>query len=226
MESEGEILFVDKPVGITSFDVIRRLRRKLGMRKMGHAGTLDPRASGLMIIGIGKGTKRLNDYIKLDKEYIADILIGEQRDTSDLEGVVVTERAVTKEGLDDLSMERIVAELNDMVGELALPVSLYSAVKKDGVPLYKRARRAAAGQGTAPEAPVRAMRVYETELYERTYDRITKRLILQIRFSVGSGTYIRSLAENLGSRLGYPATLAALRRTRIGVHTLASAMRL
>lgn len=226
MEHEGEILFVDKPVGITSFDVIRRLRRKLEIKKMGHAGTLDPRASGLMIIGVRKGTKRLSDYIKLDKEYVADILVGERRDTGDLEGVVIESKDVSPQDADRLSKTRVIAELEDMEGELTLPVSVYSAIKKDGVPLYKRARRAEAGRGEMPENPMRTMRVYEAELLERTYDEDEKRLIFRVRFYVGSGTYIRSLAEELGKRLGYPATLAALRRTRIGENTLDDAIQI
>ena len=135
METPEHILLVDKPKGITSFDVIRRLRRELGIKKMGHAGTLDPLASGLMILGVGEGTKKLTEFIKLDKEYIAEIRVGEKRSTGDLEGVVL--ESVKVEALDT---ELVKEELQGMGGVLTLPVSAYSAIKKDGVPMYKRAR--------------------------------------------------------------------------------------
>lgn len=211
-EPVPEILLVDKPVGISSFDVIRQLRKTLGVRKIGHAGTLDPLASGLMIIGIGQGTKKLTEYIKLDKEYVADILVGEQRLTGDLEGEIVEEKPYA----DDLGSDVVRQELAAMITTLTLPVSAYSAIKKDGVPMYKRARRAAAvGERLKEEElPLRAMQVYEAELLESVSK--DERLHLKVRFKVGSGTYIRSLAEELGRRLGYPATLEGLRRTKIG----------
>ncbi len=98
MNPGADILLVDKPKGITSFDVIRRLRRQLSIKKMGHAGTLDPLATGLMIIGVGSGTKKLTELVKLDKEYVADVLIGEQRTTGDMEGEVVAEKVVEEAG--------------------------------------------------------------------------------------------------------------------------------
>ena len=217
-----EILLVDKPVGISSFDVIRRLRRVYGVRKMGHAGTLDPLASGLMIVGVGAGTKRLTEYIKLDKEYVAEILLGEQRSTGDLEGEIIAEKPYA----DDLRSEVVTRELSAMITTLTLPVSAYSAIKKDGVPMYKRARKAAASGGTLKkeELPVRAMEVYEAELLETIAK--NERLHLKVRFKVGSGTYIRSLGEELGRRLGYPATLEGLRRTKVGEWNVTEAMSL
>lgn len=227
----SDIILVDKPSGITSFDVIRRLRRKLNIKKMGHAGTLDPLASGLMIIGIGAGTKKLVDYLKLDKEYVAEILIGKRTTTGDREGEVVEEKAIEAgEAAEIFSPEKISAALGDMIGSLTLPVSAYSAIKKNGVPFYKKARAAERSGQTIPETelPVREMKVYEAELLDITLqpgdhsdldiiDDIKKCApIIQARFKVGSGTYIRSLAEELGRRLGYPASLASLRRTRIG----------
>ena len=210
MEQVPEIILVDKPKGITSFDVIRRLRRELGIKKMGHAGTLDPLASGLMIIGIEKGTKKLNEHIKLDKEYIAENRLGERRSTGDLEGVVLEEKEVGV--LDQVVVKKI---LDEMVGTLTLPVSAYSAIKKDGVPMYKRARKAEKKGEVVEDVPLRDMCVYEAELLPNIeYE--NKRAILTVRFKVGSGTYIRSLGEELGRRLGYPATLQNLRRTKVG----------
>lgn len=222
MELQDGILLIDKPSGMTSFDVIRNLRRAYsdthdGARapKMGHAGTLDPLATGLMVLGIGKGTKELANLVKLDKEYIAEILLGESRSTGDMEGEVVAEREVAKM----FSEEQIIAVLESMLGTLILPVSAYSAIKVDGKPMYKRAREAAARGEVVEEVPIREMQVFEAELINTSPIIINdnKRQVVQVRFSVGSGTYIRSLAEEFGKRIGdYPATLYSLRRTKVG----------
>jgi tRNA pseudouridine55 synthase len=216
----SQILLIDKPVGITSFDVIRRLRRKLNIKKMGHAGTLDPLASGLMIIGVNEGTKKLQEYLKRDKEYETEVLIGRRTATGDMEGEVVEEKAVDAEAAVEIfSAEKISTALASMVGTLTLPVSAYSAIKKDGVPFYKKARQLERlGQSVpASELPVRDMKVFKAELVSTTiYDSANKRVIVPVRFKVGSGTYIRSLGEELGRRLDYPATLKSLRRTKIG----------
>lgn len=225
MNHVDDILLIDKPTGITSFDVIRRLRNKLGIKKMGHAGTLDPRATGLMIIGVGQGTKRLHEYIKLPKTYEATIRLGERRTTGDLEGEVIETAEVG-----EVDEEVVRTTLEDMVGVLTLPVSAYSAIKKDGVPMYKRARAAAKEGREVDDVPIREMEVQRVTLNNirnSTVNRTnsssggesdeTHRIVeIDVVFDVGSGTYIRSLAEELGRRLGYPATLASLRRTRIG----------
>lgn len=216
MEEEPDILLIDKPKGMTSFDVIRRLRRQLGIKKMGHAGTLDPLATGLMIIGIGKGTKKLNEYLKLPKEYIAEVLMGERRSTGDMEGVILEETVVSV-----LDIEQVREELSNMIGIFTLPVSAYSAIKKDGVPMYKRARKAEKEGTQITDLPMREMEVMDTELLGLMCT--DNRCVLTVRFYVGSGTYIRSLAEELGRRLGYPATLKNLRRTKIGDFTIKKA---
>lgn len=212
-----EIVLIDKPKGITSFDVIRRVRKLINIKKIGHAGTLDPLATGLMILGVGPGTKQLTQLIKLDKEYIAEVLIGERRSTGDMEGEVV--ESVESVALDPAQVLVAVASL---VGTVTLPVSAYSAIKKDGVPMYKRARAAEKTGDTVTDVPVRDMVVYsatvgniEVIFTDNTLTTIS-RLLVTVTFSVGSGTYIRSLAEELGRRLGYPATLANLRRTKVG----------
>lgn len=207
----GEIILIDKPKGITSFDVIRRLRKELNIRKMGHGGTLDPLATGLMIIGIESGTKKLSEYIKLPKEYVAEIRVGEKRSTGDLEGEILEEVEV---GVDDIQEGAILHFLRTMLGTLYLPVSAYSAIKKDGVPMYKRARKAEETGEEVTDLPMRTMQVFEAELLKTEY--VEDRCVLTVRFFVGSGTYVRSLAEELGNRLGYPATLQNLRRTKVG----------
>lgn len=213
----ANMMLVDKPAGITSFDVIRRLRPKLGVRKMGHAGTLDPAATGLMIIGIGEGTKQLQEYLKLDKEYVAEILIGIRTDSGDLEGVTLEERAI-EAAAETFSKEKVSAALGSLVGTLTLPVSAYSAIKQNGVPFYKKARAASRRGQIIPAAdlPIREMIVHSAKLLDILYDSKTRTVVIKARFNVGSGTYIRSLGEELGRRLGYPATLKSLRRTKIG----------
>jgi tRNA pseudouridine55 synthase len=214
-----ELLLIDKPAGITSFDVIRRLRRNYSNAhdgekapKLGHAGTLDPLATGLMIIGVGPGTKRLTDLTKLNKEYLAEIRIGERRSTGDMEGEVLEEKTVS-ETLEVLE-SKISSALEDMTGELELPVSAYSAIKVDGVPMYKRARKAEKEGGLVTQVPMRTMKVFAAELF--TVKNGDQKPYATVRFFVGSGTYIRSLAEELGRRIGYPATLQNLRRTKVG----------
>ncbi len=217
IDSIKNMLLIDKPKGITSFDVIRRLRRKmfkdgLGEKKqkikIGHAGTLDPLASGLMIIGVGSGTKKLNEYIKLPKTYIAEVLIGEKRSTGDMEGEVIESKKV--EHLDEAE---VLNALKEMVGVLRLPVPIYSAVKAGGKRLYKEARK-----GRKVIIPLRDMEIKNAQLLRMEKDE--GKYVLEVRFDVESGTYIRSLSEELGRRLGYPATTKELRRTQIGDFTI------
>lgn len=214
---DSELLLIDKPLGITSFDVIRRLRRILNIKKMGHAGTLDPLATGLMIIGVGAGTKKLTGLVKLDKEYIAEVRIGESRSTGDLEGEVLEEKIVK-----GLTLEMVETVLATMVGTLTLPVSAYSAIKIDGLEMYKRARRAEKSGEVVTEVPIREMRVDAAELLQ--FKISGNQAVATVRFSVGSGTYIRSLAEELGRLLEYPATLQALRRTKVGEFSIEDAL--
>ena len=214
MKELPPIILIDKPSGMTSFDVIRTLRKKTGIRKFGHAGTLDPLATGLMILGVQEGTKQLTNFIKLDKEYIAEIRLGESHTTDDLEGEITEEVEVATTFTDD-TINKIVTTL---IGTVTLPVSAYSAIKKDGVPLYKKARKAAE-QGTVfTDVPMRDMVVYEAELLSHAPLVIDgkKRYVVTVRFAVASGVYIRSLGREFGKRMRYPATLQSLRRTKVG----------
>ena len=204
-EIPPSIILIDKPLGITSFDVIRELRKELKVKKIGHAGTLDPLASGLMIVGVEAGTKLLHEYQMLPKIYEALICVGERTTTSDKEGEVIESCVV-----DALDAKIVEKELQGMQGVLRLPVSIYSAIKKGGEEFYKKARR-----GEHPVPPVRDMEVFEANLRELCEKR-DERMYLKVTFSVGSGTYIRSLAEELGRRLGYPARLENLRRVQVG----------
>lgn len=203
-ELNRDIILIEKPKGITSFDCIRKLRSKTGIKKMGHAGTLDPNATGLMIIGINEGTKKLDDYLKLDKTYIVDILLGEKRDTGDAEGKLIEGVKVP-----EITQKKIQKALKSLEGELELHVPAYSAIKVKGRKLYEKAR---AGEDFA--RPIRKMKVYNIELLntERKGDKI----LVQTKMKVASGTYVRSIAEKFGEFLGYPACITDLRRTRVG----------
>ena len=209
-----EILLIDKPRGITSFDVIRALRKQLGVDRtskewrMGHAGTLDPNATGLMIIGIAGGTKKLNEYLKLPKTYEAEILLGVRTDTGDVDGSVLKEIDVS--GVSD---EFIREAVRSIEGRQTFRVPMYSAIKVKGKPLYAYAR-----EGKKDMAPEKEMRVDRAEIQRIVRDE--GKIIISAVFDVGSGTYIRTLAEKMGEYLGLPATLQNLRRTRIGTFTL------
>lgn len=215
MNTVPELLLIDKPAGITSMDVIRKLRKNLNIRKIGHAGTLDPLATGLMLVGVGPGTKKLTELVKLDKEYVAEVRIGESRTTGDMEGEVIASKDASA-----LTEAEVEAELRTMLGIQCLPVSAYSAIKKDGIPMYKRARKAEKTGETVSDVPVRDMHVLEAELLAFSPG---ERAVATVRFLVGSGTYIRSLGEELGTRLGYPASLQNLRRTKVGEYKIEGA---
>lgn len=198
------IILVDKPKGITSFDVIRILRRDLGIRKMGHAGTLDPLASGLMIIGVNDGTKQMEQFLKLDKSYEAEILLGTKTDTGDLEGEIIESREVTN--VEEDYVEEVIRAFH---GEFDIAVPKYSAIKRNGKALYEYAR-----DGIDVPVPVKKMKIYKSEL--RGIEETENGFVLRVNFDVASGVYIRSLVEFIGNFLDTPATLANLRRTKIG----------
>lgn len=220
-----DLLLIDKPAGISSFDVIRRLRKqhtdKIGERapKLGHAGTLDPAATGLLLIGVGQGTKQLESFLKLDKEYLAEVLVGTRTTSGDLDGAVL--ESVEVPLLNETTIEQVVT---DMVGEHDLTVPAYSAIKQHGVPMYERARAAAKEGRVIEELPIRRMQVTDAACLNIV--REDGAYVITVRFTVTSGTYIRSLAEELGRRLGYPATLKSLRRTKIGIFDVMHAKRI
>lgn len=209
-----DIILVDKPKGITSFDVIRILRKKFGIQKMGHAGTLDPLASGLMIIGVEKGTKKLNEYLKLPKVYEAEILIGIRTSTGDMEGQIIEQKNV-----ENISNDEINNVLKGITGKINLSVPMYSAIKIAGKPLYKYARK-----NINIEQPNKDMEVLWVTL--KDYRHTDNHFIISIELEVASGTYIRSVAEEIGRRLGYPATTKELRRTKIGDFKIKDALKI
>jgi len=198
------MLLIDKPTGMTSFAVIQLLRKRLGVQKIGHAGTLDPLASGLLLVAVGDETKEIQQYVGLPKTYEVEMLIGERRTTGDMEGEVVEERDVPS-----IDKAKALAVASGMIGAMSLPVPTYSAVKLGGEPLYKKARR-----GEAVKAPLKNMEIYALEIHEVHCE--GGRCIVSASMEVSSGSYVRSIVEEFGKRLGYPATTKELRRTKIG----------
>jgi len=208
------IILIDKPVGITSFDVIRQLRREMGIKKMGHAGTLDPLASGLLIIATEGDTKKLEQFLKLPKTYEVAVRVGEKRSTGDLEGEVLESVEVS-----DISEEKIQEILGGFAKVHTLKVPIYSAIKVNGKPLYWYARN-----NMEVEVPEKEMEVTEARLL--SIEKVNGFITVNLELAVTSGTYIRTLAEEFGRLLGYPATTAALRRTVVGEYKVEDAKKI
>jgi tRNA pseudouridine55 synthase len=195
-ELEG-VLLVDKPGGFTSHDVVARLRRKLAMKRIGHAGTLDPMATGLLIILVGKAT-RISQYLtNLDKEYEGTIELGKITNSQDADGEVMETRPVPP-----LTEAEVRTAMQAFLGDQYQTPPMFSAIKVDGVPLYKRARK-----GEEVEREPRFIRVAGYELTRFALPH------LDFRLRCSKGTYVRTLAHDLGQKLGCGAHLSALRRT-------------
>jgi tRNA pseudouridine55 synthase len=203
------LLLIDKPAGITSFDIIRRLRPRLGVRKLGHAGTLDPMATGLMLILVGSATKQATTLIKLDKVYTAELTLGATSDTGDAEGQLTP---VSTRRPDVAAVRQA---LTDFTGEISQIPPAYSAIKVGGVRSYHLARA-----GQAVELPPRQVTVRRLELGEYQYPQLT------ITVEVSSGTYIRTLGADIGAQLGTSAYLSALRRLQVGEYSVNQAVAL
>ena len=201
---EQAVLPLDKDTGWTSFDVIRKLRGVLGVRKMGHAGTLDPLATGLLIILIGRATKLMERFMQLPKEYTGILRLGETTPTYDAESDVSERKDASQ--LTDQELDRARAQF---VGTIRQQTPAYSAVKVRGERLYKKARR-----GDDVEPP---MRVVDVDVFELTGREGTD---VSFRVECSKGTYIRSLAHEFGQSLGVGAHLTALRRTAIGPYSV------
>ncbi len=206
-----EVILIDKPAGMTSFGVVARLRRVLSQQagkkvKVGHTGTLDPFATGLMILVTGKKCREAGVYTKLDKWYEAEIVLGQVSTTGDPEGELtdISDRQPTREEIEQV--------LQQFTGEIRQRPPIFSAIKINGQRAYKLAR-----DGQEVEIPERTVQVYTLELVDYTYPS------LQIRVHVSSGTYIRSLADDIGKKLGVGAYCQALRRTKIANYDIADA---
>jgi len=205
------IILVDKPTGITSFGVVARIRRQLRDEanekiKVGHAGTLDPFATGLLILLSGKMTKKSNEFLKLDKEYETVIKLGEISTTGDPEGDISSKCSNIP------TKKEITNVLKSLKGDLKQKPPIYSAVKINGQRAYKLARK-----GEIPNIPERKIKIYKIELLDYNYP------LLKIHTKVSSGTYIRTLAEQIGEKLETGAYCLELRRIKIGEYSVENA---
>ncbi|HJM04423.1 MAG TPA: tRNA pseudouridine(55) synthase TruB [Candidatus Saccharimonadaceae bacterium] len=211
---EDSILLVDKPANMTSFGVVARIRRRLSQQlgkkaKVGHTGTLDPFATGLMIIVTGKECRNAMQYSKLDKEYEATIRLGQTSTTGDPEGEVTDVSDIQP------SRAEVEAALEAFRGEISQTPPIYSAIKVNGQRAYKLARK-----GEAVEIPVRRVTVFKLAVIDYSYPE------LRVRAHVSSGTYIRTLAQDIGAALGTGAYCIALRRTRVAEYSVEGALQL
>ncbi len=207
VRAQGRILNIYKPIGWTSNDVIRRLKPPRKAFKVGHAGTLDPFAKGVLLVCLGRATKKVPELMELEKEYIADIQLGQQTDTLDISGVIDKTAA-----LPTLSSERFESTLKTFSGEILQTPPIFSALKVNGRRMHERARL---GETVTPEP--RRVTIYSLELLDFTESR------LRLRIVCSKGTYVRALARDIASELNTVGYLRKLTRTRIGPYRIKDA---
>jgi tRNA pseudouridine55 synthase len=212
------VLIIDKPPGLTSHDVVAHIRRLLHVRRVGHTGTLDPFATGVLVLLVGRATRLAQFLSNADKEYEAVIRLGYATDTGDITGKQLVDSGSLPEIR--LSPDLVIESLAGLRGEIEQVPPMYSAKKYGGRKLYELARR---GEEIERQ-PVRVtIHSFETRGNELLKDNLDGTMDLAVNVACSSGTYIRTLAENVGERLGVGAHLAELRRTRVGDFSLASA---
>jgi tRNA pseudouridine55 synthase len=205
------LVIVDKPGGMTSHDVVARLRRRAGTRRVGHGGTLDPMATGVLVAGVGKATRLLGHLALTEKEYLATIRLGQATDTCDAEGQVISGAPA-----DAVTLDAVCAAIVPLTGEIAQVPPAVSAVKVAGTRAYRLAR--------AGTTPVLAPRVVTVRSFCVLSERRTAGLLdVDVTVTCSSGTYIRALARDLGEALGVGGHVTVLRRTRAGSYDLSMA---
>ncbi len=197
---EGKLLLIDKALHWTSFDIIRKIRGMLRIKKVGHAGTLDPLATGLLIVCTGKFTKKINEYMAAEKEYTGSFTLGAVTPTYDLES-----EPEQKKDFSFVTSEMLHAATKQFTGSIEQLPPIYSAIKKEGTALYELARRGEAVELQARKISITVFEITGIELP-----------IVHFKVVCSTGTYIRSLANDFGAALGCGAYLSSLRRTRIG----------
>ncbi len=202
------VLLVDKPGGMTSHDVVSRIRRRFHLKKVGHGGTLDPMATGLLPILLGRGTKLSQTVMSSDKTYEGVFTLGIRTDTQDTEGEIIARRDPS-----GITREQVEREMKAMVGDRMQTPPMMSAIKKDGVPLYKLARK-----GQTVERKARLIHLYAFTLKDYDPPRV------HFRLRCTKGTYVRTLCDEAGEALGVGATLTELSRTRTGSFRLSDAV--
>lgn len=202
------VLLIDKPYGCSSFDVLRRLKYHFGIVKLGHAGTLDPLATGLLVVVLGKATKLSQSFMCSQKEYTGIIQLGVETSTYDSEGEIVSTHSV-----EGVTKDQVQTTMQAFLGDQYQQPPMFSAKKKNGVPLYKLARK-----GQEVEREPNFITIFKFEMEHFSLPNIT------FRVTCSKGTYIRSLAYDLGKRIGCGAHLTALRRTRSGSFSINDAI--
>ena len=209
-EPDGSMLMIDKPYGWTSFDVVKKLRGALGIKKIGHAGTLDPLATGLLILCTGKMTKKISDFQILEKEYVGTLVLGKTTPSVDLETEFDSDRDISH-----LTQAQVIQAAGNFTGTIQQIPPGYSAVKVDGQRVYNKARK-----GQQVKLDPRTVQISEFSITEVSFP--------EVRFKVvcSKGTYIRSLVRDFGDLLQVGAYLSSLTRTRIGPYKLSRAPQL
>jgi tRNA pseudouridine55 synthase len=207
-QDEGRLLLINKPLEWTSFDVVNKLRRILKIKKIGHAGTLDPLATGLLIVCVGKMTKKIEQFMGLEKEYTGTFVIGQTTPSHDLETQVSEPQDISS-----ITANQVHVAAKSFMGIIDQLPPLHSAIKIDGKRAYKFARK-----GKEVELKKRSVEIKEFEITSIQFP------LLSFRIVCSKGTYIRSIARDLGEMLGVGAHLSQLCRTRIGEYKLENAM--
>lgn len=207
--SEGEIILIDKPSGPTSFQVVSKVRKITGVKKVGHSGTLDPLASGLMIICTGKKTKKMNQFINSNKTYRGVIRLGLKSPSMDTET-----NSIEYPLPEDLDEKKILAVRDEFLGEIEQTPPMYSAVKVKGKKLYNLARKGKSIEREARKVFIEKFEIEKVDL-PNVYFEVT----------CSKGTYIRVIADDLGNKLGCGAILMSLRRTAIGSFNVNNALK-
>lgn len=206
--AEGKVLLIDKPFRWTSFDVVRKIRNLIRIKKVGHAGTLDPLATGLLIVCTGKFTKKINEYMAQEKEYTGTITLGAVTPTYDLESTPQDFKA-----FEHLTIDQLQKAAQSLTGPILQTPPIHSAIKIEGKRVYELARR-----GVDVKLEARPVTISEFEIVKVDLPNVEFRVVCS------TGTYIRSLANDFGEALGCGGYLSALCRTRIGNFLLKDAM--
>lgn len=204
----GKVLNINKPEGWTSFDVVKKIRSTIRVKKVGHAGTLDPFATGVLLVCTGRATKQVEDLMQLEKEYVAELELGKTTDSFDRTGKILSETEVGQ--LAETEIQGVCAQFE---GETLQTPPMYSALKINGQRLYELARK-----GITVERRPRKINIYRLDVLNMEIPSVTLRVVCS------RGTYVRALAHDIGERLGCGAYLKALVRSRIGSYRLADAM--
>lgn len=204
---EGKVLLFDKPKQWTSFDVVRKVRNLTRIIKVGHAGTLDPLATGLLIVCTGKFTKKINEYMGMEKEYTGTVTLGSVTPTYDLESEPKDHKSI-----DHLTPESIYDAAKQFTGPILQKPPIHSAIKQSGKPVYLAARK-----GVDVQLEPRPVTVYSFDIEKIELP------VVHFRVVCSTGTYIRSLANDFGAALGVGGYMSSLRRTRIGIFSVSDA---